>query len=191
MTARKHRRRLLHLGLLLLLAVSLVGNVFAQGETERRILVGLKLFPTFLAADEGIAAKRDADGRLQLLLLYSDDRATAEELARRLTAVDTVRGMPVEVEVAPYADLDAHQNRPVGGIFLTQWVDDGELAEVVRFGIENHVVVFSPFKGDVKRGVLAGLFVSDRILPYINMQTLRGTGLQMKPFFLEIAKRHG
>lgn len=173
------------------MVVCLAGTVLAQGEAERRILVGLKLFPAFLAADEDIAAKRAANGRLSLLLLYSDDRETAEQLAGRLAAIDTVRGIPITVEVSPYTDLPDYRKRSVAGIFLTQWVDDGKLASVIRFGVEGQVVVFSPFKGDIKRGVLAGLFVSDRILPYINMQTLRESGLQMKPFFLEIAKRHG
>lgn len=173
------------------MVVCITGTVLAQGETERRVLVGLKLFPAFLAADEQIAAKRTPDGHLPLLLLYSDDREGAEQLAARLTAIDTVRGIPIRVKVVPYADLSQYRRRPVAGIFLTQWVDNGELASVIRFGIQGRVVVFSPFKGDIKRGVLAGLFVSDRILPYINMETLRDSGLRMKPFFLEIAKRHG
>jgi hypothetical protein len=64
------------------------------------------------------------------------------------------------------------------------------LPQIIEFGIDSHTVVFSPFRSDVSKGVLGGLHVSDRILPHINMATLRASGLRFKPFFLEVAKRH-
>jgi hypothetical protein len=51
--------------------------------------------------------------------------------------------------------------------------------------------VFSPFAGDVEAGVSSGLVVSDRILPYVNVEAMRLSGVQMKPFFLRVAEQYG
>jgi hypothetical protein len=39
----------------------------------------------------------------------------------------------------------------------------------------------------VERGATGGIVVSDRILPYVNMETVRQSEIRIKSFFLRIA----
>ena len=151
------------LGVLLVIA-PLSGNPVAGEQEERRIQVGIKLFPSLLAADRDIAHKREAEGRLRLLLLYRDRREVAERAAERLREVEKVRGIPIAVEVVSIDALAERAGDPFAGLFLTQRFGDG-LASVIELSRERQVVLFSPFEQDVERGVLGGVLVSDRILP--------------------------
>ena len=49
-------------------------------------------------------------------------------------------------------------------------------------------LVFSPFAGDVEAGAVAGIYVADRILPFINLRQAQRAGIRFKPFFLKVAR---
>lgn len=182
------RLGLVLLGLLLVIA-PLSSNPVAGEQEERRIQVGIKLFPSLLAADRDIKGKRDGEGPLRLLLLYDDRRVVAENTAERLREVEKVRGIPIEVEILSRAELDGRGDAALAGIFLTQRLGGG-LDDVIALGRERHVVVFSPFEQDVERGVLGGVLVSDRILPQVNVKAMQDAGIRLKSFFLRIADRY-
>lgn len=184
-------RRLLYAGKILpvLLLVLLSGTASADLQDERRISVGLRIFPALVAANQDLGSRAGPDGEIALVLLYREDPYRARSFAERLRELDSVGGFRFRVEAVPLGQLDRYRESPPGGIFLAEWMPEA-LPQIVEFGIQTHTVVFSPFRSDVSKGVLGGLYVSDRILPYINMQTLRASELRIKPFFLEVAKRH-
>ncbi|WP_459864673.1 hypothetical protein [Endothiovibrio diazotrophicus] len=183
------RRRALLIFCTLLLIAPLSGNPVAGEQEERRIQVGVKLFPSLLAADRDIAGKRDGDGPLRLLLLYRDRREVAERAAERLREVEKVRGIPIAVEVVPLTGLAGRAKEPFAGMFITQRLGE-HLDEVIAVGRERQVVLFSPFEQDVERGVLGGVLVSDRILPQVNVRAMQEAGIRLKSFFLRIADRY-
>lgn len=163
----------------------------AAGDRETsRAWAGLDLFPSVLAADADIADKRGPDGRLPLAILYATDRDRAEEMARRLARTGTIRGIPIQVESTRNATPADWEHRPPAGIFLAE-PRLGDLETVVEFGRRRGRLVFSPFAGDVERGVPAGIAVSDRILPLVNAAALDASGIRLKPFFMRIAEVHG
>lgn len=174
--------------LLALLLVFSLGN--AGDQDSRRALIGIKLFPSVLSADQEIQSKAGPDGRLHLLLVYRDNKLATEQLAERLAGLkDGVQGMPLAPEVIQSSALVDYHDRPLAGIFLAERQPD-QLDEVISYARARQVILFSPFQEDVERGVASGLYVSDRILPYVNPTALRGANLQLKSFFLEVAKRH-
>ena len=65
-----------------------------------------------------------------------------------------------------------------------------ELRHIVSYGIKNHIIVFSPFEGDVEKSITAGVFIGARVQPSINMKTLKASGIQIKFFFLKVAKKY-
>jgi hypothetical protein len=155
-----------------------------------RISAGLDLFQSVLAADMDIKEKRGADGSLLLILIYQNDKKTAGNIAKKLMAVERIRGIPIRVELIVNSALNQYSNTPPAGIFIIQDIRDN-LPAVIDFGINHHVVVFSPFEGDVEAGVLGGIHISDRLLPYINLGALKASGIRIKPFFLRISKHYG
>ncbi len=52
------------------------------------------------------------------------------------------------------------------------------------------MILYSPFEGDVERGVTAGLSIEAKVLPFVNQRTLEASGVELKPFFLKVAKVH-
>lgn len=162
----------------------------AGGLLDRRAWVGLDLFPTFLAADDNIDEKKGADGKLHLLLVHRGRSDLAEEMADQLSRIGTIRGLPVRVSEVMIDELDTIPDDAPAGIFLVERMGDA-LGTVIRYGRDRHVIVFSPFPGDVENGVNSGMVISDRILPYINVETMRLSGVRMKPFFLRVAERYG
>lgn len=179
-------------GALGLLLVSLLcfdgGRACAAEKAQIRVRAGLDLFPSLLAADMGIEDKKGPDGTLLLILLYKDEKAYAQELAEHLGQVSQIRGIPIHIEVSDALSLSKFAKQ-AAGIFLTQPLGDN-LREVIAYGREKQVVVFSPFEGDVERGVLGGIYISDRLLPYLNVAALQASHVQIKPFFLRVAMRY-
>ena len=184
------RRGSKRLGLLFGALLTLLSSLPAQSwadQTERRILIGLKVFPSVVAANQSLP--QGLQRPVRLLVVYLDDRGRAEETATRLRELGTVRERPVRVDVRRYDGLPENSETPVAGIFLAQWLND-RLQPVLRYAREQHAVLFSPFEGDVERGVMSGLSVRDRILPYVNVTALEAAGVHLKPFFMEVARRH-
>jgi hypothetical protein len=142
-----------------------------------------------VAADQDIAGKYGPDGKLLLVLMYVDEKEAAEEMALYLAKIEHIRGIPIRVELTDDTSMKSYEDTPLAGIFLTQKLN-AELEHVIGYGMEHHTIVLSPFEGDLERGVLGGIAISDRILPYVNMEAMRSWGIRIKGFFLRIAEQY-
>lgn len=172
-----------------ILSVAMIAAGSAGERNELRVRAGLDLFPSFLAADRDITNKHGADGKLLLLLVYRDQKETAEKLARSLEAIGTIRSIPVRVELASITTVDGLSGINPAGIFIIQPLDK-ELQLIIRYAKQQQILLFSPFEGDVARGVPGGISVSDRILPFVNLTSVRASNIQLKSFFLKVAKQY-
>jgi len=174
---------------LLLLGSSWLGAIAADEADARRLTVGINLFPAVLAADQDIAGKRSGGAPLRLLLVHRDEQTLVEELAAVLRDKGAIRGIPLEVDIVPIEGLAAYPGAKAAGVFVAQRFGD-DIRSVVEFSRRYRLLSFSPFEGDVERGVAAGMVVSDRVLPYVNVAAVDASGLRIKPFFMKIAERY-
>ncbi|MBK1721135.1 hypothetical protein [Thiocystis violacea] len=157
-------------------------------EDEQRLRIGLKLFPAFLGAMEGLEGHRGQDGRLRVLVLYQGARAPAVEAAERLGEVDGIRGSALVIEILRGEDMPGYAGGPPAGIFVASLgVDPKELR---AWSERYRTLVFSPFAGAVEDGAVAGLYVADRILPYVNLKQAARAQVRFKPFFLQVARHY-
>lgn len=180
--------------LIVLLLATWCQAVVVDEVQERRIRIGLKLFRAVLSADEDIEGKSDSSSRLSLLVVYRDNRELAVDFARELAELGkgekrgTIRGLPIDVHIGNQTELDSLKGRAPAGVYIAEELSDTQIKDLVKFGIENHVIVYSPFEGDVNRGILGGLAIETRVRPYINLQTMRQSDIRIKQFFLKVAK---
>ncbi|MCB1926655.1 MAG: YfiR family protein [Rhodocyclaceae bacterium] len=172
-----------------LAASSWLGAIAADEHDARRLAVGINLFPAVLAADQDIAAKRRGSEPLRVLLIHRDEGALVEELAATLRDKRAIRGIPLEVEIVAVDNLAAFEGARAAGLFVAQRLGD-DITTILNFSRRHHLLSFSPFEGDVERGVVAGMAVSDRVMPYVNVDAISASGLRIKPFFLKIAERY-
>lgn len=168
----------------------------ADEAQERRTRGGLRLFRAILAADEDISSKTNPNGSLLLTVLYHENSRMAETFAEELRILGKgskrgkIRKVPIEVEISNDLSLDSYADRVPAGFFIVEDLRDSDLDHLVRYGIDRGVIVYSPFEGDVDRGVLGGLAIETRVRPYINLKTMRDSRIRIKAFFLKVAKHY-
>ena len=166
-------------------------GLVADSFDERRAHVGLKLFRTLVAADLQVADKVGANGNLSIYLVYANNDSAAQEYQQTLAAsFSSVRDVPVKTEVVSLNDILTTNKPKPAAIFVAQQLNDAELQSLVRHSIAKHIILFSPFEGDVEQGVLGGLSVEATVRPLINMHTLSASQLQIKNFYLKVAKQY-
>lgn len=158
--------------------------------TERRITAGARIFRALLAADVDIVQKTGGNGELRLGLLYIDHTGNAEMAAATLGHRDDsrIRKLKISIEILPFTKCIAGDKGQLAGVFLTQRLDAEKLQTLTTFANERRMVVFSPFEGDVERGVQSGIAIEARVRPYLNTNALRAAQVRLKSFFMKVAK---
>ena len=160
--------------------------------TQRRITAGAKIFRALLAADVDIAGKTGSDGKLKLCLLYVGDAENAKKAAETLLGRDNsrIRKIDVRIEIVSFSRFTEDHTERIAGIFLTQPLQDTKLNLLIDRSSQQQMVVFSPFEGDVERGVQSGIAVEARVRPYLNIKALRTAKVRLKSFFMRVAKQY-
>jgi len=172
----------------LAIAFLAVARIGADELADTRAELAARMFRAFLTADVDLD-KKAIDNRLVVLFVYSDDRRRAVSLAGEfLGQAKDIHGVPIEIEFTNDATLAAYRTRIPAGIFLAQTVPASALRPVVRYGIDHHVIVYSPFEGDVERGILGGISVEAQVRPYVNAQTLSASNITLKSLFFKVTK---
>lgn len=154
---------------------------------DPQIRVGINLFPAFLAARTAPAHRPD-HAAVVFTTMDREVQQIAELLAKRLQK-STPRAQFTLTHIDALAEIHAHE--PLTALFVAQHLGDAEIQQLVRFAETAHMISFSPFADDVERGILGGIAVTDKILPEINLHTLRRSGISLKPFFFQIARHYG
>ncbi|MBN2418570.1 MAG: hypothetical protein JXL81_04245, partial [Deltaproteobacteria bacterium] len=140
--------------------------------------------------DLDIEKKKGEDGFLTILLVYKNNRSKATEMSRVLNSLEKIKDIPIRVEITDDLTLNSFKDKPPAGIFIAELLDD-KLPDVVHYAVNNHIVLFSPFTGDVEKGVLGGIYISDRVLPYINLSSIKSSGIRIKQFFIRVSVKYG
>lgn len=154
-------------------------------EEQQRLRVGLNLFPAVLGALEKLSEQCNADGELEISVVYRTTDKAAQQAADSLQALDNLQGLPLRVRIMPIRQLRSARAGSIGAVFVAS---TGLEPQLLRLLSERHqTLVFSPFEGDVIAGAVAGVHVADRILPSINTEQAQRAGLSFKPFFRKVA----
>ncbi|BCG64132.1 MAG: hypothetical protein methR_P1900 [Methyloprofundus sp.] len=177
----------------LVIAAGVSSNVYSADQDAIRTRIGLKLFRAILAADTQINTKQGADGKLALAIIYKDDKAQADIYAAMLQNLGKgvkqgkVKGIPITVQVITVAQLTGQR---YAGIYLVETFASSRLQQLVDYGIAQKIISYSPFVDAVEQGISAGLIIEARTKPYVNIQTLQRSQLQIKSFFLKVSKHY-
>ncbi len=158
--------------------------ICAQETEDNLVRISLSIFPKLVAVDLGMKDKLTANGQIQLLIYYDNKKELAYSVAEQLRKqYPRIAAFPVKVEAR-----SAFAKHPPTAILLVEHLDEMKLKKVIDYGVANHILVFSPFKEDVDRGVTAGMYVAIRIHPYFNRDTLKRSKIKMHKILLSSAK---
>jgi len=160
-------------------------------ESADQLWVGMKMFPTMVSGDTRLDKKLGEDGKLLLLIVYRDNTTLAETVVTRLGRIaNKINEHPLRIEATSTFNFESWQSTPVAGIFVAEPLPESQRLQVIQFGIAHHLVTFSSFADDVKDGMLAGIYVSGKIRPALNLRTLKASGIQYNTLILNIAKTY-
>ena len=154
---------------------------------NKRLLIGLELFPSFLASDHNIKNKKEND-QLTIVVVYQYNKQIADDMASRLQSLKKIRGIPFHVMVKSVYEIQSIHNQIIAGVFVSESMIS--LEAIIKQSIVNQFIVFSPFEGDIEKGATGGIYITEKIVPYLNMSTLHKANIQMKSFFLRVAKKY-
>ena len=172
-------------GLFTLALLILSGDSLSESLADARMQVGINLFPTFLAAR--ITPPEDHE---HIAVLYADRRPAVELVAERLRERLRKKSVDDQVSLIKLSDFIEKTPTKFTAAFIAQALTIDELDLALAFASKHKILTFSPLPGDVERGVLGGIAVSDRVLPSLNTQTLRNHGIELKPFFKKVSDRY-
>jgi len=178
--------------ILLVLAICLsmaVGaQVRAQDPLPPRLQIGINLLPAIIAANNGLSKFGDDDS-LPIYFVYLEDNHVAELLKRSISRIDKIKNRPLDARAISLQELLASDIVSMSTIFIAEKMDT-RLDELIEYSQTHRALLFSPFKGDVDMGVASGFYVTDRVRPLVNLESLKQSKIQLKAFFLRIAVKH-
>ncbi len=188
--ARKTLRILIHtiviisVSMFTMVSTSLVADTFS----DRRVHVGLKLFRMLIAADLEQQDKLDHNGKFLVHLIYANDSFSAQKMQSSLADdFSTLKNLSTNITTVPL-DTQLRSNTPPAAIFITQQLNQHELLQLLTYCKQHRILLFSPFAGDVEKGVLAGVSVEATIKPLLNQTTLNTSNFKINDFYVRTAK---
>ena len=169
-----------------------ISGASAADFSKERIQASVKYFRVILTAELEIEKKKTEDGKFLVYLVGSPKSKSMEMVAKTLSPKGglKIRQTPVEIQKTGYPLTEEQLDRGPAAIFITNNLSKDDIALVMQYGIEKNIVVFSPFEGDVEKGVTAGMAVGARVLPYLNATAMKKSNLTFNPMLLRIAKSY-
>ena len=183
---------LLVVGAAVITAVSVSASTArADDADDRRVRAGARLFRSLLTAQVALESKAAADGALHVVL-YGADAHLAGEIAALIAANGEggkagIKDLPVKIDNVTELAALAQTAQPAG-VFLVSAQSEKDLAELVRWSTTAKVVLYSPFDGDVERGAAAGICIEAKVQPFLNLPALQAAGVEIKPFYVKVAR---
>ncbi len=188
MNFKMHPIRLVILFLILLWGMIAIPKVAYTDELkEIRIRAGLELFTSILAADQQLSVKKDIDNTLNILIIYRKNKRLAAKMAVVMMKQKTISGMKIKVHIATSHKINTFNKKKIAGVFVAQRLQE-DFDNIVQFGKEKKVIIFSPFPDDVENGVASGFIITDVIRPYLNLKSLKDASININPFFIKVAE---
>jgi hypothetical protein len=149
--------------------------------------IGIGMLPAVIAADMRLA--NEAGQTLSVYIVYRDNRHLAERLQAALERTGRIRQHELRAQTVSLSRLLINEPAPASAIFIAEPLTD-RLNKLVAYSRRHRLLAFSPFEGDVEHGVTAGFRVTDRVLPLVNLESLKSSQIYLKAFFLRVAVKH-
>ncbi len=175
--------------IVLLCLASFVGaSSLAQDVASPRLQIGINLLPAIIAANQSLN-KSDDIKTLQIYLVYRENRHLARQLEPSLREIGEIHKRKLEIKTISLDELLASEAAPLSVVFITEPLDQ-RLQDLVKLAHQQRALLFSPFQGDAELGVATGFQGTDKVLPLVNIASLKQSKIQLKAFFLRIAVKY-
>lgn len=183
MSAKTYLFRANALCLLLLVAA----NVSASNRDERRLQISLSMFPRILAVDNQYFERISGLNKKSCLaFIYQTDLSATRKLGEKLKeSVKNIAGLTFDTIVVDVGKKMSNLPEFTSALFLAERLEDEAFGKALQYAQNHHLILFSPFKGDVERGATAGIAFSNLAKPYFNVETLTRSAIEINQMLIE------
>jgi len=158
---------------------------------EYRFQVALKLFPRIAATDQQLNEKLSNNGKIWLLIYYTNKPKQARQLIEILADdIPRIGKRDIEYRYSNKLDEYSGSHQLPTAIFLAEPLNTADLRKLTEYSQKYHRLVFSPFEGDVERGVTAGIYISNKITPYFNKKALIMADINLHKGLLRVSTQY-
>ncbi|MGD8570858.1 MAG: hypothetical protein PVG89_00035 [Gammaproteobacteria bacterium] len=172
----------------ILVANGLLSVCYGDETTDRRVKIALSLFPKIVAVDEKFHLKLTRNNKVRLSFVYDRNKDQASQLAKAVKA-NNANIVNIEVKAVPLqVEKQLQSPEKPTAIFVAELLGEADFKDLIDYGINNGILVFSPYSGDVERGATVGLAITSRVFPYFNRQTLEASEIEINPILLDMSK---
>jgi len=165
---------------------------YADEEENRRVDISLSIFPRIVAVDNNFRSKLNQENMVELAFLYREDKERAQSLSELLISKNkNIGGMKIvsrAVDIKKILKIRA-ENKPTA-IFISESLNDNDFKKVIAMAEKCGCIIFSPFTGDVERGVAVGISVTNRVKPYFNIRALKRSKIAINALLMKMSKRY-
>jgi hypothetical protein len=175
---------------LIMISALLSSNTFASTALQERLEIGLNLLPSVIASNTRYNFEEDEKTHpITVYVIYSENNNLANEAALKLGRIKNLRGHQLIIKPVSIENVFNTKTDPFSVIVIIEPMIEN-LDQLINFSRQRKILFFSPFKGDVKKGVMAGYEVTNKVLPAVNLTALNKASIRLKAFFLRIAVSH-
>jgi len=164
---------------------------YTDSVEERRLTISASIFPKIIALDQQLTIKTAPDGNIYLGVVYIEDEENARNTALNIrNKVNKLAGIDVQIEHTTLLNILKAPDRRYAGLLISEKLFDKDLIDIITFSSEQNILLFSPFDGDIERGVISSIFVGAKIRPYFNLFALKKAGIELRPSILKVSKTY-
>jgi len=161
----------------------------ADSTQERRIIISTLIFPRLIAVDQNLTDKLDESGNVRIGIIYHSNIDKAKKVDRLISRkIKKIAAENITIDYIDINRINQLENKPYSGFFIAQLMSKSDISRIIQFSNKHNILNFSPFEGDVERGIIASIFIGAKIKPYFNIKSLVKAGVSLKPALLRVSK---
>ncbi len=167
-------------------------EAYAIHDFQPRFEIGINLLPSIIAANIRWRVKQNDKHKQQpitLFIIYDENKSLAREALKKLARIKIIHGHHVIKKIASIREIFDRATDRNSVLFIVEPLFDNR-ERAIEFSRSHQNLLFSPFKGDVEKGVMTGFEVTNKVLPAVNINALKEANINLKAFFLRIAVRY-
>ena len=164
-------------------------QIYADSTENRRVMISASVFPKIIAVDEDLSAKLDSSGQVRLGLIYRNNKTKAEKIKKQMMRkIKNIANKNIVIDIISTSEFPVKLKDKLSGIFIVDNINNSDINAIKNYSNENNIIFFSPYDGDVERGVMVGIFIGSKIRPYFNMKSMTSAKVKLKPAILKVSK---
>jgi hypothetical protein len=173
--------------LIFIVILLLASDIYANHDVQARLEIGINILPSVIAANmRWNIEEKYKQQPITLFIIYDENRKLARDALSKLTRIKKIRGHRVKKEIVSMSEILSSTTDENSVLFIVEPLFENS-ERAIEFSRSHQSLLFSPFKGDVEKGVMTGFDVTNKVLPAVNLKALKESNIRLKAFFLRIA----